>query len=105
MAVVSYLFDRTSDLLKSMVFRGRSFLKSVLSQVERISHVGSTAIKFIWAKPIIDILVEVPKECDLSRYKDLLVNSGYICMTQSADRISFNKGYTEKAKLLYGNRY
>ncbi len=71
------------------------FLKNVLSQSERISHVGSTAISSIWAKPIIDILVEVPKGSDLSCYKDLIVNSGYICMSQSADRISFNKGYTE----------
>ncbi|MBE5731298.1 MAG: GrpB family protein, partial [Clostridiales bacterium] len=49
----------------------------------------------IWAKPIIDILVEVPKESNLLDYKALLENNGYICMSQSEDRISFNKGYTE----------
>lgn len=27
--------------------------------------------------------------------KDLLVTNGYICMSQSADRMSFNKGYLE----------
>lgn len=27
--------------------------------VVRISHIGSTAVKGIWAKPIIDILVEI----------------------------------------------
>ena len=26
-------------------------------------------------------------------YKDLITNNGYICMSQSEDRISFNKGY------------
>jgi len=57
--------------------------------------VGSTAISSIWTKPIIDILVEVPKGSNLSCYKDLIVNNGYICMSQSGDRISFNKGYTE----------
>lgn len=70
-------------------------LKTALSPVKRISHIGSTAIASIWAKPIIDILVEIPKEYDLSYYKNLIENTGYICMSQSSDRISFNKGYTE----------
>lgn len=95
MAVVSYFFDGTSDLLERMVCRGRSIFKKTIPQVERISHIGSTAIGAIWAKPIIDILVELPKECNLSSYKDLIEKSGYICMGQRADRISFNKGYTE----------
>lgn len=72
-----------------------SFLKSKLADLERISHIGSTAVSFIWAKPIIDILIEVPKECKLSNYKDVLVQSGYICMAEQSNSISFNKGYTE----------
>ena len=28
-------------------------------------------------------------------YKDLIINNGYICMSQSEDNLSFNKGYTE----------
>ena len=70
-------------------------LKSTLSQVERISHVGSTAINFIWAKPIVDILVEVPTHANLLDYKNAIINSGYICMAQTENRLSFNKGYTE----------
>ena len=70
-------------------------LKNILPQVEKISHIGSAAIPAIWAKPIIDILVEVSKESNLLDYKALLENNGYICMSQSEDRISFNKGYTE----------
>lgn len=70
-------------------------LKKTIPQVERISHIGSTVIGSIWAKPIIDILVEIPKECNLSSIRDLLVKNGYICMKQNADRVSFNKGYTE----------
>ncbi len=72
------------------------FLKKVMPKSARISHIGSTAVGSIWAKPIIDILVEVPRESKLSNYKDLIVNSGYICMAQNANVISFNKGYTEK---------
>ena len=72
------------------------FLKDRLPKIERISHIGSTAISTIWAKPIIDILVEIPRDYKLSDYKELIVNSGYICMSEASDRISFNKGYTEK---------
>ena len=71
-------------------------LKKVLPKFERISHIGSTAVPSIWAKPIIDILVEVPKGRNVQDYKDLIINNGYICMSQSEDGISFNKGYTEK---------
>lgn len=73
-----------------------NLLKNSLPQMERISHVGSTAISSIWAKPIIDILVEVPKESNLLDYKDVIINNGYICMSQNENGISFNKGYTEE---------
>ena len=71
-------------------------LKKALSSSGRMSHIGSSAIPSIWAKPIIDILVEIPKENSLLEYKDLIVNSDYICMSQGDNRLSFNKGYTEK---------
>ena len=70
-------------------------LKKIIPQAVRIEHIGSTAIGSIWAKPIIDILVEVSTECDLKNIKDLLLKNGYICMSHKADRYSFNKGYTE----------
>ncbi len=83
------------DCWKEWYLEEESLLKNTLSQTERISHIGSTAIDSIWSKPIIDILVEVPKGNNLLDYKDMIVNMGYICMSQSTDRISFNKGYTE----------
>lgn len=70
-------------------------LNSIFSLPVRISHIGSTAIEYIQAKPIIDILVEAPRSCNLKNLKALLVNNGYICMKQSVNRYSFNKGYTE----------
>lgn len=83
------------DCWKDWYLEEESLLKQILSQIDRISHIGSTAIATIWAKPIIDIHVEVPKKSDLLYYKVLLVKHGYICMSQSENRISFNKGYTE----------
>ena len=57
----------------------------------RISHIGSTTIKTIWAKPIIDILMEIPLENDRDKVKALLVQNGYICMAENNKNISFNK--------------
>lgn len=62
--------------------------------VKRISHIGSTAIPGIWAKNIVDILLEVEKKEDLLKAKERLENSGWICMSQEAVRISMNQGYT-----------
>lgn len=59
-----------------------------------ISHIGSTAIAGIKAKPIIDILVEVPPTASLTAIRTSLENAGYICMCVSGTRMSFNKGYT-----------
>ncbi|MBQ8873186.1 MAG: GrpB family protein, partial [Clostridia bacterium] len=78
---------------KKWYLEEETLLKKVLPKVQRISNIGSTAISSIWAKPVVDILVEVPKESNLFDYKDLITNNGYICMSQSEDRISFNKGY------------
>lgn len=70
-------------------------LKSILPTDAEIHHVGSTAINGIWAKPIVDILVEVQPGTDLRLIKDALTSHGYLCMSESDSRISFNKGYTE----------
>ena len=59
-----------------------------------INHIGSTAIPGIMAKPIVDILVEISADCDWSAVKKVLENVGYICMSESRGRMSFNKGYT-----------
>ena len=71
-------------------------MRNRVPKIGRISHIGSTAIGSISAKPIIDILVEISKDYELSGYKEAIVKSGYICMSETSDRISFNKGYTEK---------
>ena len=74
-----------------------AFLKSILSEhpVERISHIGSTAVPGIWAKNIVDILIEVSKNSDLEKTAKVIEKNGLIRMSAGAKRISFNRGYTK----------
>ncbi len=59
-----------------------------------INHIGSTAIPGIQAKPIVDILVEVSPDIEWQTIKAILERHGYIGMSESGTRMSFNKGYT-----------
>ena len=63
--------------------------------VVRISHIGSTAIKEIWAKNIVDVMVEISQNVDLKEIVHILEQNGFIRMSSEANRISLNKGYTE----------
>ncbi len=82
-----------------------SILRGVLSsrKIIRISHIGSTAVSGIWAKPIIDILVEISPDESLAAAAGLITKSGFIKMSESEGRASFNRGYTESgfAKKVY----
>ncbi len=65
-----------------------------MPQIKRMSHIGSTAIQGIWAKPTVDMLVETSGESNWNIIKNILTSNGYICMSENTNRISFNKGYT-----------
>lgn len=75
----------------------RSFLQSILLEcpIERISHIGSTAISGIWAKDIVDVLVEVSKNFDIQNVAKIMEKNGFLRMSTEADRISLNYGYTK----------
>ncbi len=73
------------------------FLSMILSTFHpRISHIGSTAIPGIHAKPIVDILVEMHEGSDWNEARKILESAGYICMSTAKNRMSFNKGYTSE---------
>ena len=88
------ILTQHNECWKEWYLEEERLLKTVFVDA-RISHIGSTAICSIWAKPIIDILVEIPKEKNLFYYKDLVINNGYLCMSESQKGLSFNKGYTK----------
>lgn len=74
-----------------------AYLRSELSGIPivRISHIGSTAIASIWAKDIVDILVEVASTENLEAAAKAIEKIGFTKMSSSEDRYSFNWGYTE----------
>ena len=63
--------------------------------IVRISHIGSTAVQGIWAKNIVDVMIEIPQNADMKDLAQILEQNGFIIMSSEANRISFNKGYTE----------
>ena len=63
--------------------------------IVRISHIGSTAIQGIWAKNIVDVMVELSQGADMRDMARILEQNGFIIMSSEANRISLNKGYTE----------
>ncbi len=74
-------------------------LKEKLSScnIVRISHIGNTSINGIWAKPIIDILVEIASDENISAVAEIITDSGFLKMAESKSRVSFNYGYTENS--------
>ncbi|MCF0143126.1 MAG: GrpB family protein [Parasporobacterium sp.] len=64
--------------------------------VRRISHIGSTAIQGIWAKNIVDVLIEISANESISDVAHQIEQSGFIIMCSDDERISLNKGYTKE---------
>lgn len=98
----------TVKLVKQNSKRRNSFkkekkkLKKVLgNHVIEIQHVGSTAVKGIVAKPIIDIGLIVPSLRIVKRNIKKLQNIGYILKKENRkDRLFFTKG-PEKRRTHY----
>jgi GrpB-like predicted nucleotidyltransferase (UPF0157 family) len=83
---------------KEWYIEEESWIHSILPPIGkiRIHHIGSTAIDGIWAKPIIDILVEIPANYPMNSIKEIFVENGYIYMSEAKNRMDFNRGYTNK---------
>lgn len=88
------IFTDGNEKFKDIYLEEEKILMSLLnSYIRRISHIGSTSIKNIKTKPIIDILIEINFD-DKDTIKKILLSKGYILMNENINKISFNKGYT-----------
>ncbi len=89
------ILSRHEDHWKQWAAEEISTLENALGRcAERISHIGSTAVEGICAKPIIDILLEVADRVSFDKITPLIESVGYRLMSASGSRMSFNKGYT-----------
>ncbi|MGT2928746.1 GrpB family protein [Streptococcus dentasini] len=59
-----------------------------------VHHIGSTAIPKIWAKNIVDILLEADNRQSLQEIKTIMLANGWLFMSKTETRISLKKGYT-----------
>jgi len=59
-----------------------------------INHIGSTSINNIYAKDIVDILIEIDDD-NLLKYAKILSKYGYNIAYVEDDHINLNKGYTK----------
>ena len=66
--------------------------------IVRISHIGSTSVPGLAAKPTVDILLEIAEGIDAEKLATALPGDEYICLRQQTiptnDRVLFLKGYT-----------
>ena len=66
-----------------------TYLKKYLpsNRITHINHIGSTSIDNIWAKPTIDILVEIRKEYAIQSIKKYVLDAGYLLMHEDQKKI------------------
>ena len=73
-------------------------LLALLSPFEplRINHIGSTAVEGLMAKPIVDILLELPYGYAQASVAGLLEQNGWLVMAKAPAQqtLALNKGYT-----------
>jgi len=82
----------------------RSEKKNILRRIGReriirISHIGSTAVPDLPAKPVIDILIEITPDTVLDVLTDTFISAGYHFIPKSENpppHMMFVKGYTEQ---------
>ena len=65
----------------------------------RVSHIGSTAVAGLLAKPTVDILLELDGACNVARVTDALTSVGWGLMLREDDpfKLEFCKGYTPES--------
>ncbi|MDM5152764.1 GrpB family protein [Bacillus sp. DX1.1] len=67
--------------------------------IMRISHIGSTAVEGLIAKPIVDILLEIDNGSNIEQLTNTLLHNGWLLMSSQSNpcmKIAFNKGYTKE---------
>lgn len=88
-----YFVDNNAEFKKQFSAEKENLELLLGDYIKRINHIGSTAIRSIKTKPIVDVLVEIDF-ADKDIVKDILLKNDYILMHETFNKLSFNKGYT-----------
>ena len=93
------ILSRHNPAWKDRYFTEKAVIETEIgaANIIRISHIGSTAVPNLLAKPTIDILLEVKEATDLDQLIAALQGIGYIYSPQPnnpAPHMMFMKGYT-----------
>ncbi|MNC42059.1 dephospho-CoA kinase/protein folding accessory domain-containing protein [compost metagenome] len=89
------LLEEHNALWKTHYNREKEHLEAVFGgRLVRISHIGSSSVPGLLAKPTVDILLEVAGETDLDALTERMVEEGYVVNTPKGDLIMYLKGYT-----------
>lgn len=91
------VLEKHNPAWKEQYEQEKTYLCELLGDaVLHISHIGSTAVPGLIAKPAVDILLEIKENTDLTLITNRLQNNGYIVNTPPNDVIMYIKGYGEK---------
>ena len=98
-ALFPILLSEHQDTWKEEYRKEQQLIRTTVGQenITRISHIGSTAVPGLIAKPTIDILLEIAPNTNVAKLITALVATGYICDKQPsrpAPHLMFMKGYT-----------
>lgn len=88
-----------SSWLQAYRFTKDDILSLCSDMIARITHIGSTAVPGMLAKPTIDILIELKDHVQPLAYKESMLTLGFRCSNhvETPDfSMMFLKGYTEK---------
>lgn len=89
------LHEEHNPLWKTHYLEEKAFLKSVFGgNLVRISHIGSSSVPGLLAKPTVDILLEIRRDTNLNAVTERMKDEGYGVNTPAADLIMYLKGYT-----------
>ncbi len=89
------LLEEHNPLWTDYYLGEKANLESVFgSNLVRISHIGSSSVPGLLAKPTVDILLEIGRDTDLNAVTDRMQDDGYVVNTPEADLIMYLKGYT-----------
>lgn len=93
------ILSRHNPALKDRYLTEKAVIETEIgaANIIRISHIGSTAVPNLLAKPTIDILLEIKETTDLAQLIAALQGIGYIYSPQPnnpAPHMMFLKGYT-----------